>query len=229
MDQAAKLEELHAQMRACQLCLDAGHDIVPGAVMRGNVTADVMLIGQAPGITEVQVKRPFNAGSGKRLFKWLQDAEWDEDDFRDNQYMTAVTKCYPGRHPNGKGDRVPSRDEQKLCRPNLETEMRLVQPKLVFLVGKLAIRLLYPAKMKLTEMIGTAVYFPPETLTDPLQFDLSQGEVVSRYHGKTTGRYVVPIPHPSGASLWPNKAENKALILNAMHLIRDIRKGMSIK
>ena len=99
----------------------------------------------------------------------------------------------------------------------------------MFLVGKLAIRLMYPAKMKLTEMIGTAVYFSPEKLTDPLQFDLSQGEIVSQYHGKTDGRYVVPIPHPSGASLWPNKPENKALILNAMHLIRDIRSGMGIR
>ncbi|MFT7585314.1 MAG: uracil-DNA glycosylase, partial [Cellvibrionaceae bacterium] len=132
------LEKLHATMRNCQLCLDAGHTITPGAVVRGNMTAEAMLIGQAPGITEVQVKRPFNAGSGKRLFKWLQDADWDENDFRDNQYMTAVTKCYPGRHPNGKGDRVPSRPEQALCRPFLESEIRLVQPKLMLLVGKLS-------------------------------------------------------------------------------------------
>ena len=220
------LEKLHEKMRECQLCLDAGHEIVPGAVMRGSITADTMLIGQAPGITEVQVKRPFNAGSGKRLFKWLEDAEWDEDDFRDNQYMTAVTKCYPGRHPNGKGDRVPSRAEQKLCRPYLETEIRLVKPKLMLLVGKLAIQLLFPSKMKLTEMIGTAVYFSPASLADPLQFDMSQGDVVTRYRGEKAGRYVVPIPHPSGASLWPNNPENKALILNAMHLIRDIRQGM---
>lgn len=220
------LEKLHEKMRLCQLCLDEGHEIVPGAVMRGNITADVMLIGQAPGITEVEVKRPFNAGSGKRLFKWLEDAEWDENDFRDNQYMTAVTKCYPGRHPNGKGDRVPSRAEQKLCRPYLETEIRLVKPKLMLLVGKLAIQLLFPKKMKLTEIIGTAIYFSPAALTDPLQFDMSKGDVVTTYRGEKDGRYVVPIPHPSGASLWPNKPENKALILNAMHLIRNIRGGM---
>lgn len=220
------LEKLHTTMRACQLCLDAGHEIVPGAVIRGNSTAEAMLIGQAPGITEVQVKRPFNAGSGKRLFQWLKDAEWDEDDFRDNQYMTAVTKCYPGRHPNGKGDRVPSRPEQALCRPFLESEIRLVEPKLMLLVGKLSIQLLYSNKMKLTEIIGTAVYFAPAALADPVQFDLSQGEIVTHYRGETEGRYVVPLPHPSGASLWPNKPAHKALILNAMQLIRDIRQGM---
>ena len=224
---AQELAKLHNTMRGCQLCLDAGHDIVPGAVMRGNVTAEVMLIGQAPGITEVQVKRPFNAGSGKRLFQWLQDAEWDEDDFRDNQYMTAVTKCYPGRHPNGKGDRVPSRPEQALCRPFLQQEIRLVNPKLILLVGKLSIRQLYPAKMKLTEMIGTGVYFSPESIAEnPLLFDLAQGEVITGYRGEKAGRYVVPIPHPSGASLWPNHSDNKALFKNAMHLIRDIRAGM---
>jgi hypothetical protein len=37
------------------------------------------------------------------------------------------------------------------------------------------------------------------------------------------GRFVVPLPHPSGASLWPNKPENRALIQRAIALLRDIR------
>jgi uracil-DNA glycosylase len=40
-------------------------------VVRGVRMAKVMTIGQAPGPTEAIVKRPFNAGSGKRLFEWL--------------------------------------------------------------------------------------------------------------------------------------------------------------
>ena len=158
-------------MRACRLCYEAGHAIVPGAIFRGSPGAQVMLIGQAPGVTEVEAKRPFNAGSGKRLFQWLTQAGWDEDDFRDNQYMTAVTKCYPGKDTkSGKGDRVPSKAEQALCRPFLEREMAVIKPKLILLVGGLAIKLMYPKSAKLRDVIGTTAYFPPETLGQSSEF-----------------------------------------------------------
>ena len=184
-----------------------------------------MLIGQAPGITEVTAKRPFNAGSGTRLFQWLTQAGWAEDDFRDNQYMTAVTKCYPGKDKSGKGDRVPSPAEQALCRPFLERELALVNPRLIILVGGLAIKLMYPASAKLKDAIGTAAYFPPEALANPANIDLSQAELLGEFDAEKAenGRWVVPLPHPSGASLWPNKPENKALIDKAVRLLNDIR------
>lgn len=224
------LEQLHAEMSGCTRCFDAGYQVVPGAVFSGQIGAQVMLIGQAPGVTEVEAKRPFNASSGKRLFQWLAQSDWDETDFRTHQYMGAVTKCYPGKHPNGKGDRVPSKAEQALCRPFLEQEIRLIQPKLMLLVGKLSIGMLFPSKTKLTDIIGTAIYFPPETLAaDALQFDLSAGQQVGHFDpDRPAGRYVVPLPHPSGASLWPNKPENKRLIEQAMLLIQDIREGWSL-
>jgi uracil-DNA glycosylase len=220
-------------MRACRLCLEAGHAITPGAVFRGGPDARVMLIGQAPGTTEVIAKRPFNAGSGRRLFQWLGDAGWDEAAFRDSHYMTAVTKCYPGTNKSGKGDRVPSKAEQALCRPFLEHEIRLIDPFLMLLVGGLAIKLLYPAGTRLDEIIGTAVYFPPETMADPLNFNLAEARPVmavadlpaftSERPTSVSGRLVVPLPHPSGASLWPNKPENQALIGRAAALLAEIR------
>jgi len=104
---ADPLAALHAEMRACRRCLEAGHDVTPPAVVGGSMNAKMMTIGQAPGITEVEAQRPFNAGSGKRLFNWLAEAGIEETWFRSTQYMTAVTKCYPGRVKGGSGDRVP--------------------------------------------------------------------------------------------------------------------------
>ncbi len=185
-----------------------------------------MLIGQAPGVTEVEAKRPFNAGSGKRLFQWLGQAGWDENDFRDNQYMTAVTKCYPGKDTkSGKGDRVPSKAEQALCRPFLEREMAAIKPKLILLVGGLAIKLMYPRSAKLRDVIGTTAYFPPQALVNPVNFDLKQAELLTEFDASRdeNGRWIVPLPHPSGASLWPNKPENKALIAKAIRILHDIR------
>ena len=222
---ADTLAALDAELHACRLCLAAGHDIAPGPVFSHPPGAQVLLIGQAPGITEVKAGRPFNAGSGRRLFQWLAAAGWDEDDFRASQAMTAVTKCYPGKGSNGKGDRVPSRAEQALCRPYLEREVRIIQPRLIIPVGGLAIKLFYPASLRLNQIIGRAAYFPPEALVDPLNLDLGQARQTTAYvaNWPPDGRWVVPLPHPSGASLWPNRPQNKALIDRAVALLRALR------
>lgn len=196
----AALDGLHKAMRSCRLCLDHGHDIVPKAIFSGHPNARIMTIGQAPGITEVEAERPFNAGSGVRLFKWLGEAGIEEDWFRSSQYMTSVTKCYPGRSNAGSGDRVPSQAEQKLCWLFLDQEIELVNPGLIIPIGKLAINLFYPNYLKLTEVIGT--------------------------EKKIGSRWVVPLPHSSGASRWHQIKTNRELIARAVGLIHRHYKEM---
>lgn len=229
-DNTAALAALHVEMRACRRCLEAGHAITTGAIFRGTAAAQVMLIGQAPGITEVEAQRPFNAGSGRRLFDWLGQAGWDEAAFRARHYMTAVTKCYPGRTGSGRGDRVPSKAEQALCRPFLEREITLVRPELMILVGGLAIKLLFPVSLRLDEIIGTAVYFPPEALANPVQFDIEQGLRLAAYDSDLDpgGRWIVPLPHPSGASAWPHLPGNQVLIERAISILSDIREARAL-
>lgn len=194
------LTELHARLRTCRLCLDAGHEVYPRAIFSGNLGAFIMIIGQAPGITEKEAGRPFNAGSGTRLFRWLADAGIDETWFRNTQYLTSVTKCYPGRSKSGGGDRVPSRAEQTLCRPYLDQEISLIDPRLILPVGGLAISLFYPAGQPLTEVIG------------------SQKQV--------DGRWIIPLPHPSGASRWHQQETNRELVRQAIALIREHLKSL---
>lgn len=186
---------LQAEMRACHKCLEAGYSITPGAVFSGPAPAPLMLLGQAPGITEAQVKRPFNASAGRRLFQWLAEAGLDEGDFRARFHMSAVTKCYPGKQLKGKGDRRPTRAEQKLCRPFLERELALVQPRVLLAVGGLAIETLLGQALPLEEAVGRV------------------------FHRE--GRWILPLPHPSGASLWPNRPENRARLAQALALLRD--------
>lgn len=221
----SELAALNADLDACRQCLDAGYDITPGAIYSHPRQAKVMLIGQAPGVTEVEAQRPFNAGSGRRLFQWLELAGWQEEDFRARYVMTAVTKCYPGKAANGKGDRVPGKAEQALCRSFLEREIRLYTPQVIIPVGGLAIKLFYPASLRLNQIIGTAAYFPAAALADPLQFDLRRAVRMTSFDPQqpANGRWLVPLPHPSGASLWPNKAANKALIERAMTILGHIR------
>ncbi len=192
-DQEKSLIQLHKTMRSCRICLDEGHEITPPAIFSGKLGARIMSIGQAPGITEVEANRPFNAGSGQRLFKWLAEAGIEETWYRTTQYMTSVTKCYPGRSASGSGDRVPSRIEQEFCRPYLEREIELINPALIIPIGRLAINLFFPKSAKLTDIIGT------------------QKEV--------DGRFIVPLPHSSGASRWHQIEANRLLIEKAISLI----------
>lgn len=220
------LQKLDDDLLSCRKCLTAGYDIVPGAIFSHPEQAKVMLIGQAPGITEVEAKRPFNAGSGRRLFQWLEKANWIEDDFRSRNAMTAVTKCYPGKGKNGKGDRVPSKTEQKLCRTYLERELFYYDPLLLLLVGGLAIKLFFPARLRLNQIIGKAAFLENGTREDLLNFDIKQAQIIESPEEVSKvkrGRWIVPLPHPSGASLWPNKAENQLLIDRAMELLFQLR------
>ena len=224
------LLELQVEMRQCRLCLEAGYEIAPGPVFSGQPGARVMLIGQAPGLMEGETKRPFAASSGTRLFSWLGAAGWEEEEFRARAYISAVTKCYPGRSGSGKGDRVPSRAEQALCRPFLEREMALVNPRLIIPVGRLAIGLFYPSRTRLKEVVGTAAYFPPEALQDPVNFDIRQADRLAAFDATKPrdGRWLVPLPHPSGTSLWPNRPANQALIERAIAILDDVRAALDL-
>ena len=189
------LPAVQAEMDGCRICLDKGYEITPRAVYSGASSASMMVVGQAPGITEAEVGRPFNAGSGSRLFGWLLEAGIEENWFRSTQYMTSVTKCYPGRSAGGSGDRVPSKKEQTYCRPYLEAEIRFVDPLIVLPVGRLAINQFFSGNPPLTEIIGSKT--------------------------ERDGRAIIPLPHPSGASRWHQIDENRARIARAVELVGD--------
>ncbi len=197
------IEALHTDLLTCRLCLEAGHHIEPPPIFSGPQSARLMLIGQAPGLIEVEAGRPFHGTAGTRLFKWLNRAGWDEETFRQTCYITSVTKCFPGKAKRGNGDRVPTAAERRLCAPWLEAQQALVNPEVIVPVGKLAISLFYPDTAKLEEVIGTST-------TDD------------------TGRHIVPLPHPSGASRWHSDPGNVGRIDQAIFILRTLKIEMGL-
>jgi uracil-DNA glycosylase len=156
----------------------------------------VMLIGQAPGKVEAEGGVPFAGRAGRTLFSWFQRAGIDEATARETIYISAVTRCFPGPHPSGRGDRVPSREEQSKCGDWLENELQIIKPSLVIPVGRLAIERFLP-KLPLSDLIGTR-------------------RLVDHAGGQSA---VIPLPHPSGASSWIYESENRALVDRAIELI----------
>jgi len=168
-----------------------------GPVVTGTpVVSPVMLVGQAPGIKEGPAGKPFAWTAGKTMFQWFSEIGLDEERFRERVYMAAVCRCFPGKAPGG-GDRVPSTDEIERCSRHLRAEVKLLSPRLVIPVGKLAIEQLFPEIEKLTEIIGTT----REATLAGRTFD------------------VIALPHPSGASTWHRTEPGKTLLVRALSKI----------
>ena len=144
------------------------------------------------------IRKPFQGRAGKTLFRWLAHAGLDEPAAREFFWIAAVTRCYPGPHPGGRGDRVPTPGERARCAPWLDAEFALVRPAFVVTLGRLAVdRFLAPAP--LTALVG-------------------------RVHTATIGGHAVPVlplPHPSGASGWLNVVEHRALLEQALGVLAE--------
>jgi len=197
------LDALHADLRACRKCATEGYFIGSTPIFSGLHRAVFMTVGQSPGRHEAEVThKPFSGPAGRRLFRWLAQAGFDEEEFRATQAMSAVTKCYPGPHPAGRGDRVPSRPEQEWCGAWLACEIALINPRVLIPIGALAINRLLGMGQAMTGMIGE-------------QFECD-------------GRIVVPLPHPSGASQWFNVPANRERLDRALAILDGLRRELSV-
>jgi uracil-DNA glycosylase len=108
----------------------------------------ILLVGQAPGSTEVTTRLPFTGSAGKRLMRWFEQAGL----LREEVYLSALCRCFPGKAKGG-GDLAPSRAMILNCRPHLLRELDLLRPHVVAPVGGLAIRELLGMK-RLSEVVG---------------------------------------------------------------------------
>jgi uracil-DNA glycosylase len=123
-----------------EICENATH-IVPG---EGNPTADVMLVGEAPGASEDKQGRPFVGRSGKLLDQLLGEAGLAREDV----FITNVVKARPP------GNRDPKASEVAHHLPWLERQLELIRPAVVIPVGRHALAHFAPGR-KITEVHGT--------------------------------------------------------------------------
>ena len=191
-----EIELLHDEIRTCRRCEADGFPISPPPMVWGQVPARFMLIGQAPGLSDLRGARMYLGPAARKLFGWMAEAGFAESDIGTTVYMTALTKCFPGRLPGKSTDRAPSPKERANCRPWLDAQWKLVQPRVVLLFGKLAIDTFLP-KMTLEMAVGNT-------------FDVD-------------GVTYIPLPHSSGASTWLNDPGHRALLVEAIERVREQR------
>jgi len=99
----------------------------------GNLNADIMFVGEAPGSVEDEMGRPFVGKSGELLTKII---ETTLDMKREDVYITNIVKCRPPLN------REPSKDEAQKCLPFLMKQIELVKPKIIITLGATSYRYL---------------------------------------------------------------------------------------
>jgi uracil-DNA glycosylase family 4 len=136
------LNELYTQIRTCTKCdLSKGRtNAVPG---EGPTNAEIMFIGEAPGFHEDREGRPFVGAAGKYLDELLALIGME----RAQVYICNVIKCRPPQN------RDPLPEEMEACKPYLDQQIELIQPKVVLTISRFAMARWFPDK-KISEIHG---------------------------------------------------------------------------
>ena len=159
-------EELENTCRSCEKCpLSAARtNCVFGT---GNRPARLMFVGEAPGEQEDRTGTPFVGRAGQLLDRFL----FAVDIKREDVYIANILKCRPPKN------RDPLPTEEDACIDYLRAQVRLIRPKMIVCLGRIAAMRLISPDYKITKQHGewverggflmTAVYHPAALLRDP--------------------------------------------------------------
>jgi len=125
MSKQELMAEIAKEIAECKKCelWKSRKNVVPG---EGNVDADVMFIGEAPGYWEDVKGRPFVGAAGKLLDKLLENIGLS----RNEVFIGNILKCRPPQN------RDPRPDEIEACTPYLDRQIRVIQPKIMVTLGR---------------------------------------------------------------------------------------------
>lgn len=143
---------LRALVKDCQRCkLCATRTQTVFGV--GREDAPLMVVGEGPGADEDAQGEPFVGKAGKLLDEMLAAIGRSR---RENVYIANVVKCRPP------GNRDPEVDEAEACRPFLEQQIRLVKPRLIVGLGRVAAQRLLTTDQPLARLRGPLHRYGPE-------------------------------------------------------------------
>ena len=138
LPKAARLEQLRAcpQRIPCAECPygQQPHNHVVFGI--GNVDAEVMFIGEAPGAEEDAKGEPFVGKAGQLLTKIINTMGFQRGDV----YIGNVLKCRPDTPGQSFGNRPPRPDEMQSCRPTIFEQIDIIRPKVIVALGATAMK-----------------------------------------------------------------------------------------
>ncbi len=148
---SAAFAELRQRVLACVKCpnlVAARKQVVFGV---GNIDAELMFIGEAPGADEDEQGEPFVGKAGQLLTKIIQAMGLA----RESVYIANILKCRPDTPGQTAGNRKPTPEEMQTCIPYLHGQIDLIRPKVIVALGATAVEgLLGKGSVGITRLRG---------------------------------------------------------------------------
>jgi uracil-DNA glycosylase len=116
----------------------------------GNPDADLMFIGEAPGVDEDQQGEPFVGRAGQLLTRILKAMNFAREDV----YIANILKCRPDMPAGSFGNRPPTPTEMQTCRPYLVEQIDIIQPSVLVALGAVAVEGLLGTRATMRELRG---------------------------------------------------------------------------
>lgn len=186
----SELENLKAECLDCTKCplRQGARQVVFGV---GNENAEIMFVGEGPGEQEDIQGEPFVGKSGQLLDKYLELIDLDR---RENIYIANIVKCRP------EGNRDPKEEEQELCIQWLRSQVKLIKPKIIVCLGRIAAQRLISPDFRVTSQHGQFI--------------------------RKGGIYFMGTYHPSALLRYPS---NKAAALSDFRALRNFIDSMGVE
>ena len=149
-DKADLLTAIRERVGACTKCAHLACSRTQTVFGMGNPDADLMFIGEAPGVDEDQQGEPFVGRAGQLLTKILKAMNFAREDV----YIANILKCRPDTPPGSFGNRAPTPTEMQTCRPYLVEQIEVIQPKVLVALGAVAVEGLLGMRGAMRELRG---------------------------------------------------------------------------
>jgi DNA polymerase len=147
---AAAFADLRQRALACVKCshlASSRRNVVFGV---GDLNAQLMFVGEAPGADEDQQGEPFVGKAGQLLTKIIQTMGLE----RDSVYIGNILKCRPDTPGQSAGNRKPNPEEMQTCIPFLHEQIDLIRPKVIVALGATAVEGLLGKTIGITKLRG---------------------------------------------------------------------------
>lgn len=146
----APMAEIRLRAMACMLCPHLEKSRKNVVFGTGNLDADVMFVGEAPGADEDQQGEPFVGAAGQLLTKIIKAMGLS----RETVYIANILKCRPDMPAEASGNRKPTPDEMKTCMPYLLAQIDVIKPKVIVALGATAVEGLLGKTEGITKLRG---------------------------------------------------------------------------
>ena len=144
------LVPVRERVRVCTKCPHLASSRTQTVFGVGNPDAELMFIGEAPGVDEDKQGEPFVGRAGQLLTRIIETMGLA----REEVYIANILKCRPDTSPGSFGNRPPTPREMQTCRPYLAEQIDIIRPKILVALGAVAVEGLLGTRGTMRELRG---------------------------------------------------------------------------